>query len=103
MNRNSSTGRYSFVRSGLRIASNNQEAHVRVSLGMGDNSMCKRFLLSIAGLTAVTVGLNAQSYQRKADIRGGGNPNQGKCTIEVVVDGAAEVEIRGDNAVLRNL
>ena len=65
--------------------------------------MCKRFLLSIAGLTALTVGLNAQSYQRRADIRGGGNPNQGKCTIEVVVDGAAEVEIRGDNAVLRNL
>ncbi len=27
----------------------------------------------------------------------------GKCTIEVVVDGAADVEIRGDQAVLRNL
>jgi hypothetical protein len=34
---------------------------------------------------------------------GGGAPDRGKCTIEVVVDGAAEVEIRGDNAVLRNL
>ncbi len=36
-------------------------------------------------------------------MRGGGNPNQGKCTIEVVVDGVAEVEIRGDTATLRNL
>jgi hypothetical protein len=34
---------------------------------------------------------------------GGGNPDVGKCTVEVVVDGAAEVEIRGDNAMLRNL
>jgi hypothetical protein len=34
---------------------------------------------------------------------GGGAPDRGKCTIEVVVDGAADVEIRGDNAVLRNL
>jgi hypothetical protein len=34
---------------------------------------------------------------------GGGAPDRGKCTIEVVVDGAAEVEIRGDSAVLRNL
>ena len=33
-------------------------------------------------------------------MRGGGG-NQGKCTIEVVVDGAAEVEIRGDSAFLR--
>jgi len=34
---------------------------------------------------------------------GGGAPDRGKCTIEVVVDGAAEVEIRGDQGVLRNL
>lgn len=34
---------------------------------------------------------------------GGGGPDYGKCTVEVVVDGAAEVEIRGDNAILRNL
>jgi len=27
----------------------------------------------------------------------------GRCTVEVVVDGAAEVEIRGDNGTLRNL
>jgi hypothetical protein len=34
---------------------------------------------------------------------GGGSGDSGKCTVEVVVDGAAEVEIRGDTAVLRNL
>ena len=34
---------------------------------------------------------------------GGGSPGQGKCTAEVVVDGSAEVVIRGDSATLRNL
>jgi hypothetical protein len=34
---------------------------------------------------------------------GGGSYDSGKCTVEVVVDGAAEVEIRGDTAQLRNL
>jgi len=53
---------------------------------------------------AVSIGsLDAQNLQRRADIRGGGDPNSGKCTIEVVVDGAADVEVRGDSAVLRNL
>jgi hypothetical protein len=45
----------------------------------------------------------AQSYQRRAQIVGGGNSDRGKCTIEVVIDGAAEVELRGDTATLRNL
>ncbi|MBZ5602377.1 MAG: hypothetical protein LAO79_08730 [Acidobacteriia bacterium] len=45
---------------------------------------------------------SAQSFERRADIVGGGG-DRGKCTIEVVVDGAAEVEIRGDRAILRNL
>src|SRR5260370_2783853 len=34
---------------------------------------------------------------------GGVSTDRGKCTIEVVVDGAAEVEVRGDTANLRNL
>lgn len=46
--------------------------------------------------------MRGQSYERRAFIRGG-NPDRGKCTIEVVVDGAADVEVRGDSAVLRNL
>ena len=44
-----------------------------------------------------------QTSQRTATMRGGGNGRDGKCTVEVVVDGAAEVEIRGTNALLRNL
>jgi hypothetical protein len=38
---------------------------------------------------------------RMANIRGGGGDRDGKCTIEVEVDGAAEVEIRGTTARLR--
>lgn len=34
---------------------------------------------------------------------GGGSPDQGKCTVGVVVDGAAEIQIRGNNATMRNL
>ena len=58
-------------------------------------------LLTIGALA--TISLSAQTLQRRADITGGGDRNRGKCTIEVVVDGAAEVEIRGDTALLRNL
>lgn len=47
--------------------------------------------------------LSAQVVERTASMQGGGGPNNGKCTIEVVVDGAAQVEIRGDRAFLRNL
>lgn len=52
---------------------------------------------------AWALSLHAQSIPRRAVLSGGGNPDFGKCTIEVVVDGAAEVEIAGDNATLRNL
>lgn len=46
---------------------------------------------------------SGQTIQRRASITGGGSPDRGKCTIEVLVDGAAEVEVRGGNATLRNL
>ena len=62
--------------------------------------MCRRLLL-IGALVAVT-GLRAQPNGMRASIRGGGG-DEGKCTIEVVVDGVAEVEVRGDRANLRNL
>jgi len=55
----------------------------------------------LAGALAVT--LHAQSYQRRAAMVRGGSNEGGKCTVEVVVDGAAEVEIRGDTAQIRNL
>lgn len=34
---------------------------------------------------------------------GGGGPDRGKCTVDIVVDGVAEVEIRGGTAILRNI
>jgi hypothetical protein len=60
-----------------------------------------RYFLTIAGVTALSA--SAQSVERRANITGGGDRDRGKCTIEVVVDGIAEVEIRGDRAVLRNV
>ncbi len=54
-------------------------------------------------LAAALVPAGAQNLSRRAIITGGGNPMAGRCEVEVVVDGAAEVEIRGDNAVLRNV
>jgi hypothetical protein len=63
--------------------------------------MSTRCLLTLAGLTALSA--SAQTFERRAEITGGGEPNRGKCTIEVVVDITAEVEIRGDRALLRNI
>ncbi len=45
----------------------------------------------------------AQNNQRQATIVGGGGPDRGKCTMEVVVDDVAQVEIRGTTATLRTL
>src|SRR5579872_2223518 len=65
--------------------------------------MCRRFCFAAATFAAITVTAGAQSFERNAEMRPGGDPRAGKCTIEVVVDGAAEVEVRGDHAILRNL
>ena len=63
--------------------------------------MTSRLVLMCAGAAAL---LSAQSMQTmRANIRGGGSSDAGKCTIEVEVDGAADVEIRGDTAYLRTL
>jgi hypothetical protein len=64
--------------------------------------MHTRYLLIFAGAAALAGSLSGQSFERRATMRGGGG-DRGKCTIEVVVDGAAEIEIRGDRAVIRNL
>jgi hypothetical protein len=41
--------------------------------------------------------------QQRARMVGGGSPNGGRCIAEVVVDGAAELQIQGESANLRNL
>ena len=65
--------------------------------------MYTRLYIAAAAFAVIAGPLGAQSFQRRAEITGGGYSDRGKCTVEVVVDGAAEVEIRGDNATLRNL
>ena len=65
--------------------------------------MRNRLLLATAALTVFLGTMTAQNMTRKMTAVGGGAPDRGKCTVEVVVDGAAEVELRGDTATLRNL
>ena len=60
-----------------------------------------RHILMVSAMLAGT--LVAQNFQRQARMVGGGDRDHGKCTIEVVVDDAAEVEIRGTSANLRTL
>lgn len=57
----------------------------------------------MAAAVVILAPAHAQTFQRRASIVGGGGNNGGKCTIEVVVDGAAEVQINGDSATLNNL
>jgi hypothetical protein len=62
-----------------------------------------RLFTVFAAACVVAFPAGAQQYQRRATMVGGGGPDRGKCTIEVVVDGSAEVEIRGDQGVIRNI
>jgi hypothetical protein len=71
-----------------------------LSKGKGEN-MHRPFFLAVATFAAISGSICAQP--RKADLRGGGSIDRGKCTIEVVVDGAVEIEIRGDTANMRNI
>ena len=66
-------------------------------------------LFQMFAVAAAVSSLHAQNYgqqqaqSRQATMRGGGNSSEGKCTVEVVVDGAAQLEIRGASAQLVNL
>ncbi len=62
--------------------------------------MNKLYLTMLAAFVATVPG-TAQQVTRRANITG--NAVDGKCTIEVNVDGAAEVEIRGNEGRMRNL
>ena len=63
----------------------------------------ERSLLTLMAATAMVAPVCAQSAERRANLTGGGGNEAGKCTIEVYVDGSAEVEIRGDRGFLRTL
>jgi len=62
-------------------------------------------LLALTGLSAVallTAPVNAQQRYRRAEPVSAVDPNQGRCTVSVLVDRSADVEIREDSATLRN-
>ena len=60
--------------------------------------------MTLAAGATLASGMFAQGYQRQAAmVGGGGGPDRGKCTVEVVVDGVAEVEIRGTSGNLRTI
>jgi hypothetical protein len=63
----------------------------------------ERCLLTLAAATSLIVPACAQTTEHRATFTGGGGNDTGKCTIEVYVDGAADVEIRGDRGLLRTL
>jgi hypothetical protein len=63
--------------------------------------MHKYYSIAIAAMAAVGT-LGAQDMQRRAMIGHGPGGGEG-CSITVLVDGIADVEIRGDNATLRNV
>lgn len=56
----------------------------------------------LAGSALITPVV-AQTLQLNATMRGGGNGREGSCTVGVLVDGVAEVEIRGTTAQLRDV
>ena len=61
--------------------------------------MRKPFLI-LLGFTVTVGSLAAEDIQRRAAITRGGGPGRGDgCTVDVIVDGSAEVELRGDNAI----
>jgi hypothetical protein len=65
--------------------------------------MKHQFVQTVAIGAMVASSAFSQANQRQATIVGGAGPDRGKCTVEVVVDGAAQVEIRGNSASLRTL
>ena len=63
----------------------------------------ERCFLTLTAAAFLVAPMCAQNAERRATFTGGGGNDAGKCTIEVYVDGSADVEIRGDRGVLRTL
>lgn len=63
----------------------------------------ERCFATLAAAAALISPLCAQTEERRATFSGGGGSDTTKCTIEVYVDGSADVEIRGDRGILRTL
>ena len=66
--------------------------------------MHRHLTLAIVAFATIAGPLTGQTYERRATLSGSGvSGGQGKCTVEVLVDGTTDVEIRGDRGVLRNV
>jgi len=65
--------------------------------------MHKLWLVKMSVFATLVLPLNAQTLQHRATITGSGNADRGKCTVEVVVDGTSDIEIRGETGTLRNV
>lgn len=66
--------------------------------------MHKRIFIAGLALAATSAIANGQSeQQRRASMSLRPEGDRGKCTVEVVVDGAVEITVRGDTATMRNL
>jgi len=61
------------------------------------------FLKCTMACVAMAAAGQAQTFERRANITGGGNPAEGRCVVGLTVDGSAGVEIRRDDIVVRNL
>ena len=59
--------------------------------------------ISVAVFALMATGLQAQTFRRQAAIVGGGDRDRGRCFVEVMVDGAADFAIRGDDLSVTNL
>ena len=65
--------------------------------------MYRHLCLKIAAFATLVGPMAGQVFEKKATVLGPVAGGHGKCTVEVVVDGTTDVEIRGDQAVLRNV
>jgi hypothetical protein len=66
---------------------------------MFDRYACLTAFLVVALMIAP--GWSQEASEQRAVIVAGGRPNQGGCTVEVLVTGSAEIEIHADRAALR--
>ena len=62
-----------------------------------------RSLFTVAAFLTIAGSLSAQGIPRRATLRNPDNDGRGRCPAVVMVDGAAEIDIRGDTAFLRDL
>lgn len=62
-----------------------------------------RSLSTVIAAVLLAGGLSAQTFDRRANIVNRGPGDRDRCVVQVVVDGAAQVSIRGDRATVMNL